>query len=71
VKAIPKGVVTSANSVKKLLTRLPAVLAATVAAGQMATAAKSAHADGIYINATSNALGKTKSFLHAMQIAGY
>jgi len=49
----------------------PAPPARKPAAGQMATAAKSAHADGIYINATSNALGKTKSFLHAMQIAGY
>jgi hypothetical protein len=40
-------------------------------AGQMATAAKSANADGIYINATTPTLGKTKSFLHAMQVAGY
>jgi hypothetical protein len=40
-------------------------------ASQIATAAKSAHADGIYINATSNALGKIKSFLHTMQAAGY
>jgi hypothetical protein len=40
-------------------------------AGQMATAAKSAHADGIYINATTPTLAKTKAFLHAMQIAGY
>jgi hypothetical protein len=40
-------------------------------AGQMATAARSAHADGIYINATTNALGKTGSFLHAMQVAGH
>jgi len=40
-------------------------------AAQMATAAKSAHADGIYINATTGALGKTKSFLHLMQTAGY
>src|SRR5204863_249249 len=29
-------------------------------ASQMATAAKSAHADGIYINATTPTLGKTK-----------
>ena len=27
--------------------------------------------DGIYINATTPALGQTKSFLHAMQTAGY
>jgi hypothetical protein len=40
-------------------------------AAQMATAAKSANADGIYINATTPTLGKTKSFLHAMQTAGY
>jgi len=40
-------------------------------ASQMATAAKSAHADGIYINATTSALGKTKSFLRLMQTAGY
>jgi len=37
----------------------------------MAAAAKSAHADGIYINATTSAPGKTKPFLHAMQAAGY
>src|SRR5438477_8254726 len=30
--------------------------------GQMAAAAKSANADGIYINATTPALGQTKSF---------
>ena len=40
-------------------------------AGQMATAAKSAHAGGIHINATTPTLAKTKSFLHAMQAAGY
>jgi hypothetical protein len=40
-------------------------------ASQIATAAKSAAADGIYINATTNALGKTKTFLHLMQVAGY
>jgi hypothetical protein len=40
-------------------------------ATQMATAAKSAHADGIYINATTSALSKTRSFLHLMQAAGY
>jgi len=40
-------------------------------AGQMATAAKSAHAGGIHINATTPTLDKTKSFLHAMQAAGY
>jgi hypothetical protein len=40
-------------------------------ASQIATAAKSAHADGIYINATANALGKIKSFLYIMQVAGY
>ena len=36
-------------------------------ATQMATAAKSAHADGIYINATTPTLHKTKSFLYLMQ----
>jgi hypothetical protein len=40
-------------------------------ATQMATAAKSAHADGIYINATTPTLHKTKSFLYLMQAAGY
>lgn len=40
-------------------------------ASQIATAAKSASPDGIYINATTSALGKTKSFLHLMQTAGY
>jgi hypothetical protein len=40
-------------------------------AGQMATAAKSASPDGIYINATTPTLAKTKSFLYAMQKAGY
>ena len=40
-------------------------------ATQMATAAKSANADGIYINATTNTLAKTRSFLHLMQVAGY
>jgi hypothetical protein len=40
-------------------------------AAQMAAAAKSAGADGIYINATTRALGKTKSFLRQMQVAGY
>jgi hypothetical protein len=40
-------------------------------ASQIATAAKSANADGIYINATTSALGKTKAFLHLMQTAGY
>jgi hypothetical protein len=40
-------------------------------ASQIATAAKSAHADGIYINATTSALGKIKSFLRTMQVAGY
>jgi hypothetical protein len=40
-------------------------------AAQMATAAKSAHADGIYINATTSALAKTATFLHDMQAAGY
>lgn len=40
-------------------------------ATQMATAAKSAAADGIYINATTNTLSKAKSFLHIMQLAGY
>ena len=40
-------------------------------ASQMATAARSANADGIYINATTHALGKAKSFLRLMQLAGY
>jgi hypothetical protein len=40
-------------------------------ASQMATAAKSAHADGIYVNATTPTLGKAKSFLYIMQVAGY
>ena len=40
-------------------------------ATQIATAAKSAGADGIYINATTSALGKTRTFLHLMQTAGY
>jgi hypothetical protein len=40
-------------------------------ATQMATAAKSATADGIYINATTRTLTKTRSFLHLMQTAGY
>jgi hypothetical protein len=40
-------------------------------ASQMATAAKSAHADGIYLNATTPTLGKAKAFLHIMQTAGY
>src|SRR6266566_403538 len=38
-------------------------------ATQMATAAKSANADGIYINATTNTLGKASSFLRIMQNA--
>ena len=40
-------------------------------ASQMATAAKSAHPDGIYINATTNTLGRTTAFLNIMQAAGY
>jgi len=40
-------------------------------ASQMATAAKSAHPDGIYINATTNTLGRTRAFLNIMQAAGY
>jgi len=40
-------------------------------AGQMATAAKSAHPDGIYLSATTPTLAKAKSFLYAMQTAGY
>lgn len=40
-------------------------------ARQEATAAQSADAQGIYINATSRALGKTRGFLHLMQVAGY
>ena len=38
-------------------------------ATQMATAAKSAHADGIYVNATTSTISKTKSFLYLMQIS--
>jgi hypothetical protein len=40
-------------------------------AAQMATAAESAHTQGIYINATTPEIGKTRAFLHAMQVAGY
>jgi hypothetical protein len=40
-------------------------------ASQMATAAKSANADGIYINATTPTLALTQRFLHLMQVAGY
>ena len=40
-------------------------------ASQMATAAKSAHPDGIYINATTSTLGRTRAFLNIMQAAGY
>jgi hypothetical protein len=40
-------------------------------ATQMATAAKSAHPDGIYISATSNTLGRATAFLNIMQAAGY
>jgi hypothetical protein len=40
-------------------------------ASQMATAAQSAAAQGIYINATTNTLSKAKSFLYLMQVAGY
>lgn len=40
-------------------------------ATQMATAAQSAHADGIYINATTPTLSKARSFLRLMQTAGY
>lgn len=40
-------------------------------ASQMATAAKSAHPDGIYINATTNTLGRAAAFLRIMQAAGY
>ena len=40
-------------------------------ASQMATAAKSAATQGIYINATTNTLSKAKSFLYLMQLAGY
>ena len=102
----------SASTAKKLIARLSAVLAATVAAGAatatFGTAAASAATTsnwvmtgwtihqldqlnpaianhffnspgsyatgpntGIYINATTPTLAKTKSFLHAMQIAGY
>jgi hypothetical protein len=35
------------------------------------TAAKSAHPDGIYINATTSTLGRTRAFLNIMQAAGY
>jgi hypothetical protein len=40
-------------------------------ASQMATAAQSAAAQGIYINATTNTLSKARSFLNLMQTAGY
>ena len=40
-------------------------------AAQMATAAKSAHTQGIYVNTTTPEIGKTRAFLHAMQVAGY
>jgi hypothetical protein len=40
-------------------------------ATQMATAAKSAHADGLYISATTPTMHKTKSFLYLMKVAGY
>lgn len=40
-------------------------------AGQMVTAATSANADGIYINATTSTLGRVKSFLYNMQRAGF
>lgn len=49
----------------------PEVSTAYGTASQMATAAKSAHADGIYINATTPTMHKTKSFLYLMQAAGY
>ena len=40
-------------------------------ATQMATAAQSAHPDGLYISATTTTLRKAKSFLYLMQRAGY
>jgi hypothetical protein len=40
-------------------------------ATQEATAAQSAGAQGIYINATTHDLSKTRAFLHLMQAAGY
>jgi hypothetical protein len=40
-------------------------------AAQMATAAKSAGADGIYINATTSALAKADRFLRSMHSAGF
>jgi hypothetical protein len=40
-------------------------------ATQMVTAARSAHADGIYINATTPAIGKTDRLLRAMKAAGF
>jgi len=40
-------------------------------AAQMATAAKSARADGIYLNATTGTLGRASAFLRTMQKAGY
>ena len=40
-------------------------------ATQMATAAKSAHPDGLYISATTATITKAKSFLYLMQKAGY
>ena len=40
-------------------------------AAQMATAAESAHAQGIYISTVTPEIGKTVAFLHHMQVAGY
>jgi hypothetical protein len=37
----------------------------------MATAAQSAHPDGLYISATTTTLRKAKYFLYLMQRAGY
>jgi len=40
-------------------------------AAQMATAAESANAQGIYISTVTPEIGKTVAFLHHMQVAGY
>jgi hypothetical protein len=40
-------------------------------AAQMATAAESASAQGIYVSTTTQEIGKTAAFLHLMQLAGY
>jgi hypothetical protein len=60
-----------AQAANPQITTDPEVSTTYGTASQMATAAKSAHADGIYISATSNTLGRTAAFLRIMQAAGY